>query len=174
MVAKRAVSVAAFAILLMTAAPLAQQRPVFRSVREMVLVDVVVRDRSGVVVKGLKAGDFEILEDGKPQEVLTFSFQETNTSAKAIDSAALLAGVDSKLTAATTTAKPTTPTKPTTPATPPAAVEPAPADPVAFNSDELAGRRLMILLFDLSSMQPEDVQRSIDSAKKYVETKMSP
>ena len=33
---------------------------------------------------------------------------------------------------------------------------------------------MIILLFDVSSMAPEDVQRSIDSAKKYVDEQMSP
>jgi VWFA-related protein len=37
----------------------------------------------------------------------------------------------------------------------------------------LAGRRLITIVFDVSSMQPEDVQRAVDSANKYVEEKMS-
>ena len=37
----------------------------------------------------------------------------------------------------------------------------------------MAGRRLITLLFDVSSMQPEDVQRAVDSAQKYVNEKMS-
>ena len=43
-----------------------------------------------------------------------------------------------------------------------------------MTSQELAGRRLIVLLFDTSSMQPEDVQRAIDSANKYVSEQMSP
>ena len=43
-----------------------------------------------------------------------------------------------------------------------------------MTSDEVAGRRLIVLLFDISSMQPEDVQRAVDSATKYVNEKMSP
>ena len=39
--------------------------------------------------------------------------------------------------------------------------------------DALAGRRLMVLLFDVSSMQPEDVQRAVDSATKYVNEQMA-
>ncbi len=37
----------------------------------------------------------------------------------------------------------------------------------------MAGRRLITLLFDVSSMQPDDVQRAVDSAQKYVSEKMS-
>jgi VWFA-related protein len=37
----------------------------------------------------------------------------------------------------------------------------------------LAGRRLITLVFDVSSMQPEDVQRAVDSARKYVDEQMT-
>ena len=36
--------------------------------------------------------------------------------------------------------------------------------PKPMTSEELAGRRLIVLLFDISSMQPDDVQRAVDSA----------
>ena len=39
-------------------------------------MDVVVRDKSGAVVRGLTAADFEVTEDGKPQEIRSFSFEE--------------------------------------------------------------------------------------------------
>ena len=154
------------------AAPSAQQAPVFRAVRDVVLVDVVVRDRTGAVVRGLTAADFEVIEDGRPQQVSTFSFQEINRAATPIMSRDLLGDVESRVLtgAAPATAKPAVPTA----GAAPAAAAPAPEDPKKFSSDELAGRRLMILLFDTSSMQPEDVQRSIDSAKKYVDEQMSP
>src|SRR6185503_20532504 len=44
---------------------------------------------------------------------------------------------------------------------------------VPMTSDALAGRRLIVLLFDVSSMEPEDVQRAVDSARKYVSDQMS-
>src|SRR5688572_514494 len=52
------------AALLLTAATLSAQRPVFRSSRELVSIDVVVRDKNGEVVRGLTAADFELKEDG--------------------------------------------------------------------------------------------------------------
>src|SRR5262245_39999416 len=55
---------------------LAQQRPAFRTTRELVSVDVVVRDKNGNVVRGLTQADFELREDGQPQQLDTFTFQE--------------------------------------------------------------------------------------------------
>ena len=63
----------------------------------MVLVDVVVRDRSGQIVRGLTAADFEVVEDGRPQQVSTFSFQEINRNATPILSRELLADVESRV-----------------------------------------------------------------------------
>ena len=42
-----------------------------------------------------------------------------------------------------------------------------------MTSDMVAGRRLITLVFDVSSMQPEDVQRAVESARKYVDEKMT-
>ena len=53
-------------------APAPAQRPVFRGNTQIISVDVIVRDASGAVVKGLTAADFEILEDlevGGPQSL---------------------------------------------------------------------------------------------------------
>jgi VWFA-related protein len=38
----------------------------------------------------------------------------------------------------------------------------------------MRGRRLIVLFFDLSSMQPEEVQRAVESAHEYIEKKLSP
>jgi VWFA-related protein len=143
----------------------AQQQPpaaVFRSSREVITVDAIVRDKSGAVVRGLTAADFEIREDGQPQQILNFSFEEIREKApNRIETAELLAGVDQKLQEQV---------RPT------ASAQPAAAAPAAapINSETMAGRRLITLLFDTSSMQPDDVQRAVDSAQKYVSEKMSP
>ena len=138
-------------------APQAQQRPVFRSIREVVSIDVIVRDRDGNIVRGLTQADFEIREDGQPQELLNFTFQEVTDKAP-INAAApteLLAGVEAKMAepvrSATSAAEATTP----------------------MTSDALAGRRLIVLLFDTSSMEPEDVQRAVDAARRYVKEQMT-
>ena len=54
----------------------ASRAPVFRSGVNLVLVDVVVRDKSGAVVKGLTADDFDLFEDGVRQQIRTFAFEE--------------------------------------------------------------------------------------------------
>jgi len=55
------------------AALLAQQPPTFRAGTEIVHLDVSVLDKDRRPVRGLTAADFTILEDGKPQPVVTFS-----------------------------------------------------------------------------------------------------
>lgn len=138
--------------------PAAQQAPpVFRTNLSIVSVDVVVRDRDGQVVRGLTAKDFELLEDGRAQDVRTFAYQEIKAGPATAVSVDLLAGVEEKVLATTTRVAPA------------AVVDEA---RVPMRSEDLAGRRLVILLFDTSSMQPEDVQRSVDSARKYVSTEM--
>jgi VWFA-related protein len=140
----------------------APQVPVFRSTVNLVLVDVVARDKKGDVVKGLKAEDFELTEDGRKQDILTFSFEEISAKAPAITSASMLS-------AAVSTAAPTaTATAPAASAAPP---PPAAAKPLT--SDEAAGHRLTTLLFDTSSMAPEDVTKAVDSAQKWVDGNMT-
>jgi len=143
------------------AAP-AQARPVFRSGVNLVLVDVVVRDRNGAFVKDLTVEDFELFEDGVRQQIVTFAVEEIAQKAAPLETASTLttATIDS---GRATAAAPTTPT-PETPAT----VEPRP-----LTSEDVAGRRLLTLVFDTSSMQPEDVQKAIDSAAEWVGEKMT-
>jgi VWFA-related protein len=139
--------------------PQPPRRPVFRGNTMVVSVDVIVRDGSGQVVHGLKATDFEVTEDGKPQDVTSFSFEEISdkpTGAVAVD---LLAGAEQRLAEDARRAQPSAPVETAT--------------PKPMSSEALAGRRLIVLLFDISSMQPEDVQRAVDSATKYVNEKMA-
>src|SRR6185369_14926901 len=74
------------ATLLLTAelSPRAQQppapqeplKPTFRVGTEIVLVNVVVRDKNGNVVRGLTRDDFSVTEDDKPQTINSFDFEE--------------------------------------------------------------------------------------------------
>src|SRR5215218_2685905 len=103
-----AVAIVAAAAAVTTMRPSAQQAPrsVFRSGRDVISVDVIVRDKSGAVVRGLTAADFEIREDGRRQEVVSFTFEEISdpstrlgagNAAPALESVALLARVEAKI-----------------------------------------------------------------------------
>jgi len=133
---------------------LAQQpAPVFRSGTEIVLVNVVVRDKSGAVVRGLTRDDFSITEDDKPQTITTFDFEQLDTADAAIAAAPEPATI--------------LPEKPA--AKPAAAAAPLPAAKI-----DMRGRRLIVLFFDLSSMQPEEVDRAVKAAHDYVDHKLAP
>src|SRR3954471_19866120 len=49
--------------------------PAVRVSARLVLVDAVVTDRAGKRITDLKKDDFTVLENGKPQKVLAFSFE---------------------------------------------------------------------------------------------------
>jgi len=137
----------------------AQPRATFRAGTQLVSVDVIVRDASGAVVKGLTAADFEVTEDGKPQAIRSFAFEEISDKTTGATSMALLSGAEARVAMPSPSAQ--------------RAGESEGAPSGELTKDALAGRRLIILLFDISSMQPEDVQRAVDSATKYVNEKMS-
>ena len=60
----------------------------------------MVRDSSGNIVRGLTAKDFVVSEDGKPQKIETFSFQEIAAAAPAaLPDVQLLDGLEDKVRA---------------------------------------------------------------------------
>jgi len=67
-----------FLVLLLTPQPFEAQNstdqttPVFKAETRQVLVDVVVTDRGGHFVPGLKPSDFTVLEDGSSQKIAAF------------------------------------------------------------------------------------------------------
>src|SRR5215469_7251669 len=118
-----------------------------------VLTNVVVRDKkTGAVISGLKASDFQILEDKKPQKITTFDFQNVD-QAVTLQEASTVSG-------ATATKK--------------KSIADLVNNNFAANPDELKDRRLIVMFFDLSSMQPEDVERAVDAAKDYINNHMAP
>jgi VWFA-related protein len=165
----RSLSLSLLAAAALVAVPSAQtpqqKKPVFRLNTAIVSVDVIVRDDKGAVVRGLKAEDFEVTEDGKAQDIRSFSFQEIKDKpANAVETVDVLAGAKGKLAEEMRTAPSMG-----------SATTAAPAEeaPKPMTSDQLAGRRLIVLLFDIASMQPEDVQRAVDSATKFVDKNMT-
>jgi VWFA-related protein len=114
---------------------------------DIVLTNVVVRDKkTGAVVKGLKASDFTILEDKKPQRISSFDYQNVDEAAA--------------LNEKTTSGK--------------ASVADLLERNFAASPEQLKDHRLIVLFFDLSSMQDEDIDRAVDAATNYVNKQMAP
>jgi VWFA-related protein len=108
----------------------------------------VVRDKkTGEVVKGLKASDFTISENGKPQTIASFDYQN-------VDEAAVLAEKS------TVSGK--------------ASIADLLNGNFAANPAQLKDHRLIVMFFDLSSMQPEDIDRAVEAGQNYVNKKMQP
>ena len=128
-----------------------QQNPTgytFRSQSELVLVNVTARDSHGNLVRDLKQGDFTILEDNKTQQVSSFDVENT-------DIAPTVAQPSSPLLGATGP----TPAKP-------------PDTTTTQNTAPFKDRRLIVLFFDLSSMQPDEIDRAVTAAQTYVDKQM--
>lgn len=51
-------------------------KPVIKSTTRLVVVDVVALDSKGTSVSDLKSEDFTLLEDGQPQQISIFNFQQ--------------------------------------------------------------------------------------------------
>ena len=71
------------ATLLVVAAPLvtSQQSAAIKSETQEVLLDLVVRDKHQQMVRDLRLGQVQVLEDGIPQEIRSFEFIRTKGSA---------------------------------------------------------------------------------------------
>ncbi len=116
---------------------------------ELVLVNVVAHDKKGNLVRDLKKGDFTLFEDGKKQEISTFDFEnvdELQTAGTAESTVSGVAGAGTLLR----------------------------SGKQAALSLDARDRRLMLLFFDFSAMDPEQIDRSVEAAKKFVGTKMQP
>src|SRR5689334_21430772 len=75
----------------------AQQKPVFRGGTHFVRVDAYPTSKDGRIVEGLKAEDFEITENGKPQTIESFdyiTFPTFTPEAERHDPASQRAGFD--------------------------------------------------------------------------------
>src|SRR5260370_2634217 len=116
---------------------------------ELVLVNVVAHDKKGNLVRDLKKGDFTLFEDGKKQEISTFDFENVDELATAGAAEATVSGVSGAGTVLRSGKQ---------------------AAPSLNGRD----RRLILLFFDFSPMEPEQLDRSVDAAKKFVSEKMQP
>ena len=120
---------------------------VLRAESDLVLTNVVVRDaKTGQVVLGLKQSDFTVLENGKAQKISDFDFESVDM-AKPLNEATI-SGLASSAQGKTATS--------------------------GVRPEDLKDHRLIVFFFDLTSMQPEDLDRSVDAAKEFLTHKMQP
>jgi VWFA-related protein len=125
-----------------------QSSAVLRSSSDLVRIDVEVTDKSGKPIKGLTADQFTITDEGKPRAITSFSFADIEAieTATSDDSKPIVVSVDNE--------------GPNSPS----------ADAI---SDALRDRRLIVLFFDLTSMQTDDLIRAHDAADKFVKQQMT-
>src|SRR5215469_14365719 len=115
---------------------------------ELVLTNVVALDaKTHEFVRDLKQSDFTIYENGKQQQIATFDFQsvEMATPLNEATISGLAAGANGPGAKAAVVARP-----------------------------EDRNHRLIVMFFDLTSMQPEDLDRSVEAARDFLKTKMAP
>lgn len=120
-----------------------------RVTSDLVLTNVVVRDKQGNLVRGLTKNDFAIFEDGKQQTISSFDFEN----------------VDALATAGA-------------PAGPTVSGAAAPLKVIGssrlLNKEELKNHRLLVLFFDFGGMEEDDIDRAVQAAEKYVDQQMAP
>ena len=125
-----------------------KQDYVIKAQTNVVLVDVRVWDKKGNPVTDLKPEDFKVYEDGVEQHITSFSVEKIAELATATADNGPPPTIDlSKLPANT---------------------------PLEQVAKVLQDRRLMVLFFDLSSMQIDDLMRALKSASHFVDAQMTP
>jgi len=114
---------------------------------ELVLTNVVARDaKTGEVVQGLTQNDFSIYENGKQQHIDTFDFESVDKATPLNEATVSGLASGGGGSKAVVVAKP----------------------------EELRNHRLIVMFFDLTSMQPEDLDRSVLAAQTFLKQKMQP
>ena len=124
----------------------------FQANTQLVVVNVAVKDKDGGPIEGLKASDFTVTEDGKPQAIKVFEYQRMD---------------DAALPAPALEARPT-------PATP--AVKPAVSTPIAparQGEVKYKDRRLLVLFFDQAGMAVAEQLRAQKAALKFLNSQMT-
>ena len=132
--------------------PALPQEAHFSLTTNVVTVNVTVLDKDGKPIENLKRDDFDVYEDGKLQKLQAVDFQK------------LQSNVLAPVTQADTMPPPA-----------PKGFNPD-TDKLAAHSNLLTkyqDRRLIVLLFDFSSMQPAEQARARDAAIKFLNSQMT-
>jgi VWFA-related protein len=133
----------------------------FSTTRQLVVVDVTLKDKNGNPAKGLKASDFIVSEDGKKQDVAICEYQELEE---------------------TVTPPPPVPAKKVEVAAAKEAEKPAAPVVKSLTANQIApskpgevkykDRRLLVMFFDMTSMPIQDQIRAQTAAQKFLKTQM--
>lgn len=121
------------------------QSYVVHAQRNEVLVDVRVEDKHGRPVVNLKQQDFRVLEDGVPQKINSFDFENVEQLATASAEGG-----------------------------PPKVIDLAKLPPKADLGPVVENHRMIVIFFDLTSMPVDDLMRAEKAAQKFVSTQMTP
>ena len=136
----------------------------FSDTVQLVVVDVFAKDKNGNPIEGLKADDFAISEDGKPQKITFVQYQELKNDP-------IAAAPESTTTLTTRGPVLGEAKKPEVAEVKITAnqITPAKAGEVKYKD-----RRLMVMFFDMTSMPIQDQIRAQDSAVKFIKTQITP
>ena len=118
---------------------------------QLVIETVVVRDRQGAFVPNLTAKDFTVTEDGVPQTIRIFEQQALAARSTSLPATSL---DDSRITLYRK-------------------LVPMEIEPENPGHSQYTGRRLLVLYFDMTAMPPDDQQRALAAAEKFVRTRMT-
>ncbi len=118
---------------------------------QLVVETVVVKDKKGNFVPGLTAKDFTVTEGGVPQTIKIFEHEQLNTTATPLPRSK---PADEDITIYKTLTR----TK---------------LAPEAPDSNKYKDKRLLVLYFDMSAMQPGDQLRALAAAETFVRTQMT-
>jgi VWFA-related protein len=133
-----------------------------KTTTQVVLVNVQVKDGKGNFIRDLKQDDFTIMEDAKAQKIVSLDIQNTDavTEKSGELQAINLLGDLNNSTASQIQQE--------------AKSRATAATPTEYTKETFRDRRLIVMFFDLQSMQPDEISRGIKSAKKYIDEQMRP
>jgi VWFA-related protein len=135
-------------------APSQQQQPpqpnptfVLRAQSNVVRIDIAVVDGSGKPIKGLRADQFVVSDDGKQQKISSFSYSDIEKVETATEDNArpIVIPVDNEGPGATEAV-----------------------------TDTVRDRRMIVLFFDMTSMETDDILRAHSAAQKFLKQQMTP
>ncbi len=137
----------------------------FGTTTQLVVVDVSAKGKNGEPIKGLKASDFVVTEDGKKQDLKVFQFQELEETVTPEPVPAKKAPEVKEVKKADTP----TPAVPEVKSVVANSIAPSKPGEVKYKD-----RRLLVMFFDMTSMPIQDQIRAQAAAQKFLKTQMTP